>query len=80
MVGSNIFNILWILGITPVIAPFSIPANVNIDIAVAGIAAILLFGFMLRGGPLHRHTLRRYEGLFFILLYLSYITYISFRG
>lgn len=80
VVGSNIFNILWILGVTPIITPFTVAPSVNIDIAVAGIAAILLFGFMLRGGPLHRHSLRRYEGIFFILIYVSYITYISFRG
>lgn len=80
VVGSNIFNVLWILGVTPVIAPFTVADSVNFDIFIAGMAALLLFGFMLKGGNLHRHSLRRWEGFFFILLYVAYIGFISFRG
>ena len=42
-VGSNIFNIFWILGITAIIAPIAIPNFINLDIAFLGIATFLLF-------------------------------------
>lgn len=80
VVGSNIFNVLWILGITPVVAPFAIAQSVNFDIAMAAVAAILLFGFMLSGGLRHRNTLRKGEGILFVLLYVGYVAFITFRG
>lgn len=80
VVGSNIFNVLWILGLTPIVAPFTIDDSVNFDIFIAGMAAVLLFGFMLKGGKFHRHSLRRWEGIFFVLLYICYIGYVTLRG
>ena len=80
VVGSNVFNILWILGITPVVAPFSIDSTVNTDIIVAASAAILLFFFMLSGGKNNRHSLRKKEGILFILIYIGYIGYVAIRG
>lgn len=80
VVGSNIFNVLWILGITPIVAPFAIPMSVNFDIMIAGMAALLLFGFMIKGGTFKRHSLGRIEGFFFVFLYFAYIGFISFRG
>ncbi len=80
VVGSNVFNILWILGITPVVAPFTIASAVNTDIMVAAFAAILLFFFMLFGGQQKRHSLHKKEGILFILMYIGYIGYIAIRG
>jgi cation:H+ antiporter len=80
VVGSNIFNVLWILGVTPIIAPFTLPLAVNFDIYIAAFAAALLFGLMLKRDAKKRYSLGRGEGILFVLLYVVYIGYISFRG
>ncbi len=80
VVGSNIFNILWVLGLTPVIAPIKLSPGVNFDIGMTALAALLLFIFMFTGGRAHHHKLRRQEGIVMIVLYISYIVYITVRG
>jgi len=76
-VGSNIFNIFWILGITALIAPITIPNFVNIDMIILGIATLLLFGFLFIG---KKHELERWEGFMFVALYVAYIVFIVLRG
>lgn len=76
IIGSNIFNILWVLGIVPLIRPIAIPAFIGFDIAVMFFATLLLFIFMFTG----RHELRRKEGVVFVLLYVLYIAFLIFRG
>jgi len=76
-VGSNIFNIFWILGITAIIAPVAIPIFVNIDIILLGIATFLMFIFLFIG---KRHELERWQGYLFVLLYVAYILFIVLRG
>ncbi len=80
VVGSNIFNILWILGLTPIIAPLPVGTTINFDIFMAALAAALLFLFLLLKKKGHRHTLKRWEGLVFIMLYLIYIVFVALRG
>ncbi|PLX28183.1 sodium:proton exchanger [Candidatus Parcubacteria bacterium] len=80
VVGSNIFNILWVLGLTPIIAPIKMNPQANFDILVAGIAAFVLFIFMFTGGKFHRHKLRRSEAIVMLLMYVAYVVFISFRG
>lgn len=80
VVGSNIFNVLWVLGVTPLVRPLEITPEVNFDILMAVLAAFLLFIFMFTGGKMRRHKLRRSEGIVFVALYISYIIFISFRG
>jgi len=80
VVGSNIFNVLWVLGLTPIISPIKINPQANIDIIMAGIATFILFIFLFTGGSFHKHKLRRSEGIIMILLYVAYIVFISMRG
>jgi len=80
VVGSNIFNILWILGITPIIKPITLSPAVNFDILITALTALLLFILMFTGGRFNRHKLRRSDGIIMLLLYVGYIVYISFRG
>ncbi len=80
VIGSNIFNILWVLGVTSIINPMEIKGTVNIDIMVAFGAAALLSPFMFIGGKHGRHKLRRMEGILFVLLYIVYIGFVVMRG
>jgi len=80
IVGSNIFNILWVLGLTSTITPISMNSQVNFDIIIALGSIILLFVFLFIGRKRHRYTLRRWQGLVFLLLYCAYIAFVVFRG
>lgn len=77
IVGSNIFNVFWVLGITGTITQMPFNPNTNIDVIV-GIGAIaLLFIFMFIG---KRHKLERWQGALFLSLYVVYIVYLINRG
>lgn len=77
IVGSNIFNIFFILGITAIIRPVNIPVEINFDIAVLILSSLLLFFFMFTG---EKRKLDRWEGLLLIFFYLGYIFYLIKRG
>lgn len=77
VIGSNIFNILWVLGIVPLIRPLKVPAFAELDIAIMFFATLLPFIFMFIG---KRHGLKRRDGIFFVLLYILYISYAIIRG
>lgn len=74
IVGSNIFNIFFILGLSAVISPLPFSAAGNVDIAVTVGATMLLFIAMFTGRS-HR-LLERWEGILFILFYSAYIVYL----
>src|SRR3989344_5377938 len=46
VVGSNIFNIFWILGLTAIIRPLPLQPSMNFDIMISIVATGLLFAFM----------------------------------
>jgi len=77
VIGSNIFNIFWILGISSIITPIKIPTFAIFDLAVLLGATILLFVFMFLG---KKHELERWQGVIFVLFYVAYIIYLIIRG
>jgi cation:H+ antiporter len=70
VVGSNIFNILMILGLSAIIQPLPLRPESNVDIGAALLATILLFTFMFTG---KRHAVDRREAVLFICLYAAYL-------
>jgi len=77
VVGSNIFNVFWILGVTGLIKPISINVGANFDIFVSLTATAILFFAMFVG---KKHKLERWQGGLFLLVYLTYMIYIVQRG
>ena len=77
IVGSNIFNIFWILGVSAIIIPISFPAFAIIDLSILLGTSFLLFLFMFIG---KKHELERWQGIIFILLYAAYIVYLILRS
>ncbi|PIR04484.1 MAG: sodium:proton exchanger [Candidatus Magasanikbacteria bacterium CG11_big_fil_rev_8_21_14_0_20_39_34] len=75
-VGSNIFNVFWILGLTAVIKPLEFDTQANIDTFYTVFATFLLFLFMFVGD---KHKLSRLQGILFIVLYIAYIGYAVVR-
>jgi cation:H+ antiporter len=76
-VGSNIFNIFWILGITALIAPIMIPSFINIDMIILGAVSLLLLAFVFIG---KKYELESWQGGLFVLLYIAYLAFIIIRG
>ncbi|MDD4956315.1 MAG: calcium/sodium antiporter [Candidatus Omnitrophica bacterium] len=77
IVGSCIFNIFFVLGISALLRPIPLSAGGNVDISVALIAAVMLFVFMFTG---KRHRLDKWEGMVFVGVYLAYIIFVIKRG
>lgn len=73
VVGSNIFNIFFILGITALIKPLPFGAASNFDVGVTVLASLLLFLTTITFG---RKKVDRIEGVIFVLLYAAYIWYV----
>ena len=77
IVGSNIFNIFFVLGISSLIRPLPFQPGSNLDIGLLVLANILLFIFMFTG---KKHKLDRWEAVLFLGIYAVYIfTLISLR-
>lgn len=77
IVGSNIFNIFWILGVSAIIRPLPFSPMLASDVFVTVLATLLLFISLFVG---KRHILERWQGVCFITLYVGYVVYLVFRG
>lgn len=71
IVGSNIFNILFIVGLSGVITPVPFATDFRFDTFIALTAAILLFIF-----ALPKKRLYRIAGLVMLLSYIGYFIWI----
>lgn len=74
VVGSNIFNIFFILGISSVVRPLPMSNGSEIDIIVTIFSSLLLFLIMFIG---KKHTVEKWQGGLMIIIYISYITYLA---
>lgn len=73
VLGSNIFNIFMVLGLSSIIRPLPFYPSANIDILVTCLASVLLFIFALAGPG---RSLDRKEGGLFVAIYIGYIVYL----
>ncbi len=78
VVGSNIFNIFFVLGVPSLIAPIDFVDSANPDLLVMNLATLALLATMFIGRP--PKTVQRSEGIVFLVLYTAYIGYTAFRG
>ena len=72
VLGSNLFNILGIMGITAMVAPIAVPdAFIWFDLWVMLIAALLVVPFAMSKG-----TITRSAGFFFVVAYIAYLYFL----
>lgn len=74
IVGSNIFNLLFVLGIASVVAPSGIPvpdAAIRFDIPVMIAVAVACLPIFFSG-----HRIARWEGMLFLAYYVAYTVYL----
>ncbi|HDY85365.1 MAG TPA: calcium/sodium antiporter [Methylophaga sp.] len=73
VVGSNIFNILAVLGISGLFSPTPLLASeqlIHIDIPVMVAVALICLPLFFMGS-----TLNRFEGFLFLVIYIGYVWY-----
>lgn len=71
VIGSNIFNLLGIIGISSIISPLTAISISNIDLYIMLGVTLLLIPFFRTS-----YTLKRDEGIFMVALYLMYMYYL----
>ena len=76
VVGSNIFNILWVLGLTSSLVelPFEAVNNTDLVMVISSSALIILALVVSRN-----NSILRSHGVLFILLYAGYLYYVTTR-
>lgn len=77
VVGSNIFNLLWILGLSSVIRPLPFDIVSNSDILMVIASSTLLILAIVVG---RKASVNRFMGGTFILVYITYLAYLVMRG
>ena len=73
VIGSNIFNTFWILGVSAVIRPLPFLRDSNPDILMNIFASTLLFAILFIG---KRHIVERWQGYLMIAIYIGYIVFL----
>ncbi|UCH11254.1 MAG: calcium/sodium antiporter [Fidelibacterota bacterium] len=71
VIGSNIFNILCVLGLTVAISPFAVEGFSVIDLGVMLVTVMLLFPLVRSG-----FVLSRWEGGLLLAIYVGYMWYL----
>ncbi len=69
VVGSNLFNLLFILPLTAIVRPVPVPAAGHWDLAVMLLMSVALLGVAMT----HRRQVVRAEGLVLLVLYFVYL-------
>ena len=76
VIGSNVFNLLMILGVSSCIDPYQLE-NINmVDYGMAILAAVLMWIVVFTFG---KKKFDRIEGLLFLAIYIGYTTYLLMR-
>lgn len=70
VVGSNIFNIFFILGVSSFVAPIDAYDNLLVDSMLAMFSGVMLLAFLMDDDDRH---ISRWEGAVLLLLYVGYV-------
>lgn len=77
VIGSIIFNVFWVIGLTSTITRLPLSQEINFDILVSIGSMVLLFIYMQIAG---KRQLVRWEGASFVALYIAYLVFLVYRG
>ena len=73
VVGSNIFNLLLVMGITSVVRPVPVPAGGHLDLLVIAIFSLILFGVSMT----NNRQIIRTEAMLMLSGYVGYLVWRS---
>jgi len=71
IVGSNIFNILFVIGTTALISPVTFSPHFIIDTVISAVITLLFFALTLKNEYMYRRS-----GAFFLIGYAAYFVYL----
>lgn len=77
VVGSNIFNIFFVLGASAIVAPLPFGQANFVDAAAVVLATAIFFLTLFIG---KRHVIERWAGALFVCMYFGYIAFAVIRG
>lgn len=73
VLGSNVFNIFFVMGTSAVIKPLPFNQVLNFDVVVGIFSMLLLWAFLIISG---QRTLLRWHGGVFVVMYVAYIMFL----
>lgn len=73
-IGSNLFNILFILGMSATICPLNVLSESIINCIILLVSAVILYVFART-----KKTMNRWEGIVCVFLYVGYTAYLLIR-
>ena len=76
IIGSNIFNIFFILSVSSIINPVQFNPSFNLELYILAGGTLLLFAAMFTGG---KKRLDRWESVVLLLCYIFYTAYLVWR-
>lgn len=74
VIGSNVFNILMILGVTGIVLPMDIQGITTLDLAAMLGSVVLLWLFCFT-----KYTVARWEGAVLTALYVAYVGWLVYK-
>jgi len=77
VLGSNIFNLLWVLGLSATIFPIAYNSILNIDLILLIAITILLVLLIYVG---RKNVLTKREGIVLLCIYAFYLIFLGIRG
>ncbi len=77
VIGSSIFNIFWVLGISSIIKPLPFNKAGNSDVFMVIVANLLLLVFLFIG---KKRVLQKWQGILFLTLYIGYMVFLILKG
>jgi len=75
IIGSNIFNIFFVLGISSFIHEITINSAVFLDMFIMMAALFITYGF-----AASKRSINKKEGLFLVCLYVAYMIFVIWKG
>ncbi|WP_370773466.1 calcium/sodium antiporter [Clostridium sp.] len=79
ILGSNIFNILLIIGLSSAISPIAVSSNLIFDFVFL-IVVTLIIGIMIFANKSEEKRFGKKEGIILVVLYVIYMIYIIIRN
>lgn len=73
VIGSNVFNVLLILGVTATISPMQIEGITTVDLTVMLLSVLLVWGFSYT-----KYTVARWEGVLLVLAFFIYMGWLLY--
>ena len=71
VLGSNVLNILFILGFTGIVRPIAMAGITMVDLAMLIVSMVLLWLFSFT-----KYTIARWEGILLTLVFVGYLSYL----